>query len=245
MAGGATVSVQLKSGTNDFHGSTWIYNSVEKFEAKAYFAGGLKPPHLVANNTGASIGGPIKKDKLFFFFAYEGDFTRSSDSGILSIPNAAQTGGGIADGNFTGSVNPIYDPYTGTYDGKNRTPFAGNIIPLSRMNPIVRDKILPFIPATNTGGAAVTNNFEMNRATVYNLHKFESKVDYNLTSKLRVSGRYGKHPYYNFQETIYGEALGGADALPQSQAGNYLQNGAQVTWSVAGTYVASRRWFWT
>ena len=79
----------------------------------------------------------------------------------------------------------------------------------------------------------------MNRATAYNLHKFESKVDYNVTSKLRVSGRYGKHPYYNFQETIYGEALGGADAFPQSQAGNYLQNGAQMTWSVAATYVAS------
>jgi hypothetical protein len=79
----------------------------------------------------------------------------------------------------------------------------------------------------------------MNRATSYNLHKFESKVDYNVTSKLRLSGRYGKHPYTNFQDTIYGDVLGGADAFPQSQAGNYLQNGAQMTWSAMATYVAS------
>jgi hypothetical protein len=241
LSGGSTVNLMLKSGTNDLHGSTWIYNSIEKFEAKAYFAGGLKPPHLVNNNTGVSIGGPVKKDKLFFFFAYEGDFTRSADSGILSIPNAVQTGGGKAGvaGDLSGSDSAIYDPYTGTYDGQGRLPFAGNQIPSSRMNPIVRDKILPFIPATNYGGAAVNNNFQMNRATTYNLHKFESKVDYNATSKLRVSARYGKHPYYNFQAPIYGEVLGGAAGFPQSEAGNYLQNGAGTSWAGSATYVAS------
>jgi len=242
LSGGATVNVMFKSGTNDFHGSAWIFNSIEKFEAKAYFAGGLKPPHLVNNNTGASLGGPIKKDKLFFFFAYEGDFQRSADSAVLSFPNVAQTGGGIPgrDGDLSGSANFIYDPYTGTYDGRNRTPFAGNKIPYSRMNTIVRDKILPFIPPTTPAlGAAVTNNIQMNRATSYNLHKYESKVDYNMTSKLRVTWRYGKHPYYNFQSPIYGEVLGGAGAFPQSEAGNYLQNGDGSNWAGSATYVAS------
>ena len=171
LSGGATVNVMFKSGTNDFHGATWLYNSVSKFQAKAYFAGGLPVPHLVINNTGGSVGGPIKKDKLFFHVTYEADFNRSAESGTLSIPNAALTGGGKAgvDGDLSGSANLIYDPNTGTYDGRNRTAFAGNKIPYSRMNTIVRDKILPFIPATNTGGAAVIDNFQMNRATDYNL----------------------------------------------------------------------------
>ena len=107
------------------------------------------------------------------------------------------------------------------------------------MNTIVRDKILPFIPPTNYGGDAVTQNIQLNRATTYNLHKFESKVDYNATSALRFTFRYGKHPYYNYQDPIYGQILGGSGGFPQSGAGNYLQNGHNLNSSGTVTYVAS------
>ena len=60
-------------------------------------------------------------------------------------------------------------------------------------------KIIPNIPQTNIGGAAVVNNYYTNRSNVYNLHKIDTKLDYNVTSKLRVSGRFGYQPYYNFQ----------------------------------------------
>jgi hypothetical protein len=79
----------------------------------------------------------------------------------------------------------------------------------------------------------------MNRLTIYNLHKIDTKFDYNPTSKLRLSYRWGKQPYYNFQQPIYGETLGGSAGFPQSGAGNYLQHGHGFATSASANYVAS------
>jgi hypothetical protein len=231
QAGGASVNVQLKSGSNDLHGGLFWYNSTSATEANNFFSSASKPPHLVYNNGGGSVGGRIIRDKLFFFGSYEGDFSRSAESGILSIPNAIQLSG-----NLSGSATPIYDPTTGTPDGQNRTPFTDNIIPQSRIDPVVK-RIIANIPATNLPG--VVNNLYMDRAVVYNLHKTDTKVDYNATSRLRLSGRWGKQPYYNTFQPIYGEVLGGNGGFPQSGAGNYLQHGAGLAWAGQATYVAS------
>ena len=179
------------------------------------------------------------RDKLFYFGSYEGDYLRSAESGVLSIPAAINLSGDLS-----GSPNPVYDPSTGTADGRNRTPFVENIIPQSRIDPVVR-KIIPNIPRTNIAGDPVVNNFYLDRGVLYNLHKFDTKFDYNATSKLRVSFRWGKQPYYNTFAPIYGEVLGGngggypTNVFPQSGAGNYLQNGAATAWSGSGTYVVS------
>ena len=133
LAGGASVNVQLKSGTNDLHGGLYWYNSTSATEANNFFSRANKPPHLVDNNPGGFVGGRIIKDKLFYFGSYEGDYTRSAESGILSIPNAIQLSGDLS-----GSNTPIYDPKTGTPDGKNRSPFEGNMIPSSRIDPVVK-----------------------------------------------------------------------------------------------------------
>ena len=237
LAGGATVAVMLKSGTNATHGGLYEYNIISKFEANNFFsnsAGISKPPHLVDNNTGGFIGGHILRNKLFYFGSYEGDFQNSANSGVLSIPNAVQLSG-----NMSGSGTPIYDPSTGTPDGKNRTPFPGNIIPKASFDPVVL-KMIPNIPATNVGGpAAVVNNFYINDANVYNLHKIDTKFDYIVNSKLRLSGRWAYQPYYDFQQPIYGEVLGGTSAFANAGAGNYLQHGAGLAIAGSGTYVIS------
>ena len=85
----------------------------------------------------------------------------------------------------------------------------------------------------------MVNNYYTNRSTIYNLHKIDTKLDYNVTSKLRVSGRFGYQPYYNFQTPFYGETLGGSGAFAQSGAGNYLQHGAGLAVSASGSYVIS------
>jgi len=231
LAGGASVNVQLRSGSNVTHGGVYWYNSTSATEANNFFSSTSKPPHLVNNNTGGLLGGRVIKDKLFYFGSYEGDFTRSAESGILSIPNAIQLSGDLS-----GSANPIYDPNTGTPDGKNRTPLPGNIIPSSRIDPVVK-KIIPNIPATNLPG--VVNNYYMNRAVLYNLHKIDTKFDYNATPKLRLSARWGYQPYYNTFQPIYGEVLGSNGGFPQSGAGNYLQHGAGEAISASVNYVAS------
>jgi hypothetical protein len=233
ISGGSTVQVILKSGSNQTHGGVYDFNIISRFEANNFFSPYPKPPHLVDNDTGGFLGGHILRNKLFYFGSYEGDFNNSSNSGVLSIPNAAQLSG-----NMTGSGNPIYDPATGNPDGTGKTPFPGNIIPISRFDPVTL-KIIPNIPATNVGGAAVVNNFYINDANVYNLHKADTKLDWNVNSKLRLSGRWGYSPYYNYQQPIYGNILGGASAFPQAGAGNYLQHGAGLAVSGSGSYVVS------
>ena len=239
FASGASVNVMLKSGSNQTHGAAYIYNIDSAFEANNFFAnssGISKPPHLVDNDTGANIGGHIVKDKLFYFGGYEGDYTRSANSGILSFPAQQQLGG-----DFSASPTPIYNPYSGTTSGANsgqgRTPFPGNIIPQSLFSPVIA-KIIPFIPATNIPG--VNNNYYTNEPAVYNLHKMDSKADYNATPKLRLSARWGYQPYYSFFGAVYGNTLGGAGPFSTAcGACNYLQNGATMGTSASGTYVAS------
>ncbi len=234
QARGASVNVRLKGGSNETNGALWWYNSTSATSANNFFAnsaGREKPPHLVTNNAGGSIGGRIIRDKLFYFGSYEGDFVHSADSGVLSIPGTTQLSG-----DMSGSANPIYDPLTGSSDGKGRTPFLNNRIPADRIDGVVR-KIIPDIPATNLPG--VVDNYFLNRPTVYRLHKIDTKVDYNATDKLRLSGRWAKQPYYNFQAPIYGENLGSNGGFPNTGAANYLQNGAGLAISVSGTYVAS------
>src|SRR5215831_6240821 len=236
IAGGASVNVMLKSGSNETHGGAYLYNINSAFEANNFFAnssGISKPPHLVDNNFGGFAGGHIIRNKLFYFGSYEVDLNHSADSAILSFPNHAQLGG-----DMSGSGTPIYDPDTGKPDGTGKTPFPGNIIPTNRIDPVTL-KIIPNIPQTNLGGAAVVNNYYTNRSTIYNLHKIDTKLDYNVTSKLRLSGRFGYQPYYNFQTPFYGEILGGSGGFGQSGAGNYLQHGAGLAVSGSGSYVAS------
>jgi len=237
LSGGASVNVQLKSGTNEMHGSGYWYNSTSATEARPFFSSASKAPHLVINNPGGTLGGRVIKDKLFYFGSYEGEFTRSAESGILSIPGPKELSGDLS-----GSATPIYDPNTGTSDGRGRTPFANNLIPQNRIDPVVR-KIIPSIPTANLPG--VVNNYYIDRGVLYNLHKIDTKVDFNATSKLRISGRWGYQPYYNTFAPIYGENLGGNGSgvptavFPQSGAGNYLQHGAGMAASGVATYVAS------
>jgi hypothetical protein len=108
IAGGASVNVMLKSGSNETHGAVYEYNINSAFEANNFFAnasGISKPPHLVDNNPGGFVGGHILRNKLFYFGSYEGDYAHTSDSALLSFPNHAQLGG-----DMSGSGTPIYDP---------------------------------------------------------------------------------------------------------------------------------------
>jgi len=234
LAGGASVNVRLKSGSNSFHGSAFEYNVVNKFEANNFFSNlaGAKPAHLVNNNPGVSAGGHIIRNKLFYFGSYEGDYLNSAASGILSLPNAT-----MLSGDESGSSHPIYDPLTGTSDGKGRTPFTGNRVPANRFDPVVA-KLLPHFPAVTFPNLSVANDY-VNQGTVYNLHKMDTKFDYVTTDRLRFSGRWGYQPYYNLQQPIYGPFLGGNGGFPTAGAGNYLQHGATLAVSGSGTYTVS------
>jgi len=128
-AGGAVVNVIMKPGSNNFHGSLFEYHRDSDLQARNIFATSV--PHTVYNQYGGSIGGPILKDKLFFF----GDFQGSRDlEGQIALPTIPTLD--MRAGNFTASPTIIYDPATGNPNGAGRTPFPNQQIPATRISPI-------------------------------------------------------------------------------------------------------------
>jgi hypothetical protein len=234
LSGGPSVTVQLKSGSNSIHGGFYEYNINNATESRSFFQPTTqKAAHLVDNDTGGYVGGPIIRDKLFYFAGYEGDYIRQGYAGIISVPTPQ-----MLSGDLSGSSVPIYDPSTGNADGSGRTAFPGNKIPANRISNVAKIMI-PYVPAPNLPG--ITNNFSVVQSTIYNLHKIDTKIDYQITPKLRVSGRYGYQPYFNQQNPFFGQFLGGSSggwpAFSANGAGNYLQNGATLAVSGSVTYI--------
>ncbi|QHS53158.1 carboxypeptidase regulatory-like domain-containing protein [Edaphobacter sp. 12200R-103] len=253
LSGGPAVTVTLKSGSNAFHGSAYAFNISSFGMTRDFFQpAGQKPPHFVDNNVGVTISGPIIRNKLFYFGSYEGDFTRQAYSGLVSVPTPTMLSGDMfsAGDNTNGVVtaaNQLYDPFSGDANGAHKTPFPGNVIPASRINPIIRNHILPFLGTDsvnnpNAGApGAIQNNLFVKQANMYNLHKIDSKFDYIATSKLRVSFRYSKQPYNSLLNPIFGTPLGGTSnnwpAFAKAGNGNYYEHGAVTALSSSATYV--------
>src|SRR6266568_987149 len=136
-AGGAVTNVTLKSGSNDFHGSAFEYHRDGDLQARNVFASSV--PHTVYNQFGATFGGRIIKDKLFFFGDYQGSRDVSGNSNLPTIPTLP-----FRAGDLSASTTTIYDPAAGNPDGTGRAPFANKQIPANRISPIAQ-KILGFI----------------------------------------------------------------------------------------------------
>ena len=197
-AGGAVVNVMMKSGTNAFHGTLFEYHRDSALQARNVFANTV--PHTVYNQYGGSIGGRIKRDKLFFF----GDFQGSRDIlGQIAIPIIPTMP--FRAGDFTASPTIIYDPATGTATGTGRTPFANNQIPSNRISPIAA-KYLSFLPPPTTN--VLTNNYQAVNAQTKKIEQFDVKVDYVISSNDRMFVRYSYQQATVTNPGIYGPGLG-------------------------------------
>jgi hypothetical protein len=135
-ATGAVVNLMIRSGANAVHGAAYEFLQNSAFDARAFFNPTVG--HLAYNYVGGNVGGPIKRNRIFFFVNYLRTMDHEANTNLLNIPsNAFRTGDLSSD--LTGGTNHVvYDPLTGTTDGsgQNRTPFPGNIIPANRINPI-------------------------------------------------------------------------------------------------------------
>ena len=226
---GTVVNVTLKSGTNNFHGSVFQNMENNGVNARNYFAQGPNG-RLVYNYTGGSLGGPILKDKLFAF----GDFLRVSDheSSTVNenIPFYNVAGNVLNLSEYSGQV---YDPNTGdTADcgasgtsaaacGTGRTPFAGNLIPISNagISPVAltvfqQIDALARNPKTNLASAkyiagATTNNFSQNTPFSKDATSYDIKSDYAISDKNHLSGRFSHQKTTTFQAPLFGSFLGG------------------------------------
>ncbi|MBS1822794.1 MAG: carboxypeptidase regulatory-like domain-containing protein, partial [Acidobacteria bacterium] len=178
-SGGAVVNVVTRSGSNSFHGSVFEFIRNSALDARGYFDS-AKPP-FQQNQFGAALGGPIKKDKLFFFTDYQGLITHTAPTAITSVPTAAMRAG-----NFQGFAN-IYDPATYNATTKTRTQFANNQINPARFDPVAVN-LLQTLPMPNLPGNA--NNFRYNNLQVNVQHQYDVRLDYILSAKDSVFFQY-------------------------------------------------------
>lgn len=218
FAGGAAVTVITKSGTNEIHGSAFEYHDNQHLKAYNFFAktpGALKPLRIY-NNYGGTIGGPIKKNKLFFFYSLDGTLQRDGAVGRFSVPVPE-----IRAGNFANTGTVIYDPATGNADGSGRTPFAGGIIPDSRISQAAK-KIQAFYPQPNLPGAA--SNFLAAAVPKFNRHYNDVKINWNRNDRHQVFGHYGIMKALVQGFPIFGDGIGPAPGSDPGTGDTKVQN---------------------
>jgi hypothetical protein len=178
--GGAVVQMTTKSGTNSFHGSAYEYLRNDVLQATPYFATHKAP--LRYNLFGATLGGPIIKDKTYFFFNYEGLRSIVSTTQVLNVPTLAEDGG-----DFSADSYKVIDPTTGLQ-------FPGNIIPTTSQDP-VGAKLAALYPAPNVPGAPSGKaNFIANDPTTTRTNTYVARVDHNFSEKDRIFGRFLADP---------------------------------------------------
>ena len=205
LAGGAAISVQIKSGTNQIRGSAFEYHFNEKMRASNYFTPvGTNEGKWLENQYGGTLGGPIRQNKLFYFVSYEGTRQDRDVPRTISVPTAA-----IRTGDFSATGTTIHDPFTGNEDGTGRTPFPGNVIPQDRISPVAK-KLLAHWPAPNLPGEM--NNYFVQPRFQFNRWTVDSKVNWNATDRLQIFGRYSQLDFYQNSETVFGDQLQGDDA---------------------------------
>lgn len=227
-AGGAAMNIVIKSGTNQFHGTAYEYNGNQHYNARTYFnTASVQPalPKNIFNQYGYTIGGPIKKDKLFFFVSEEFTKIRKTNSGFASVATAA-----MRQGNFCGTGTTIYDPstssvITGAAAGTGKTAFANQCaIPVSAAAATLMALSYP-MPNTNLSAAVPANNYFGSTVFAVNRNDIDAKVNYTPSAKTTLFGHYGILPYDLNDPQQFGGIQGGTwDGGQAGVASGRLQN---------------------
>jgi hypothetical protein len=239
--GGGAINISLKSGTNSLHGSGYEYLKRTQFNAAAFSdnAHGNTVPNNALDQYGFTLGGPVRipkvyngKDKTFFFFAWERyhEDQEYPAEKVASVPTAAQRQGDFSDTrDNAGRLITIYDPMTGRADATGkwiRQPFAGNMIPSDRINPVAA-KILALYPLPNTvsaGSPAWQNNYYWaDNVAKFNFSNIMLRVDHNFSSRERV---YARWSWSDFTQVRTANAIPGLGG--DHRDGGKLSNGGVV-----------------
>jgi hypothetical protein len=186
MAGGAAITLVTKSGTNSLKGSAFEFFNGDSLNARKFFDPSVQPSKK--NIVGGTLGGPISRDKVFFFGSYEGYFERTTQFDFYDVPTAA-----MRSGDFSATSQIIYNPFTGDpATGLGRQAFTGNIIPQTMLDPIAQ-KVVAFYPLPNTGApGAISRNFVRQDRVVVDRHNFDAKVNWNRTSAHQIWAKYSE-----------------------------------------------------
>jgi len=207
MAGGVSVTVATKSGTNAYHGSAFAFHTNNTLYAKNFFFTDPKAPKNIVNIDGFTLGGPIKRNRLFFFGDWEGMRERKNALRLTTVATPDQRAG-----DFSAYNTPIHDPATGSRDGSGRLPFPNARVPASLFSPITL-KMQSFVPAANRPGP--TANFFNSDSQVIDRDNFDLKLDWNRTDRHTIWGKYGRMDAHVQCNPSLGEAGGAGLCLGQ------------------------------
>lgn len=260
---GALLQATTKSGTNSFHGSLFEYVRNDKFNANDRFSA-LNLP-LRWNQFGGSLGGPIRKEKIFFFADYQGTRRRRSASTVTTVPTSAERAGDLtallgnyicADGSSSpsGCSNPVmvpttegasvaaragmvFSPTSGDQNGNNRRAITTN----GQVNviavPAAVTNILQFLPMPNTNFGALANNYIASGSEKFDSDQVDGRIDYSYSDKLHFFGRYTIADFDLSAPGAYGTEAGGPALNGINFAGSSLDRNQSV--ALGSTYTLS------
>lgn len=243
-SGGGVVSIQTKAGTNSFHGDLYEFFRPNFTAARPYGFGATVPPStLKQHNYGATLGGPVKKDKAFFFGSYERtqtsqpltylDATPPMDQ-ITFLPDGSADLSKMIDP-FSGTPIPIFDPNVSyaCYGGCSQQ-FPGNIIPASRISQAGKNTLLNFFPKPNLPGIdnGWYDNFFVDSPTTYSQNQIDARYDQNITENDRL---YLTYHYVN-QNILDTDPYHGATPVPGAGDADQANKEDLETQTISATY---------
>ena len=194
---GGTMSVAVKSGTNEIHGTAYYFGRNPALNAVQNPI--TRTPNFIRNHIwGGTVGAPVIKNKLFTFVAYEGWRTKEPRDTLRTMPTDLERIGDFSRSlNRAGGLRTIYDPATTVLNVATNTatrqPFPNNMIPASRIDPtaarIMKDLWGPNGPGDDLAGS---NNFKASYPWPMKNWNFSNRTDWNISDNLKVFGRYSR-----------------------------------------------------
>lgn len=243
---GGLISMTLKSGTNDWHGTGFYLGRYPWLNAQAdrtRFTKNANRQHMY----GGTIGNAIIKNKLFNFFSLERWKVGYPGSYVATVPTSLERSGDFSQSyNIDGGLYTVYDPWTTVQSGSggfSRTPFAGNKIPQSRFDPLSSSLLKDFWDG-NSGGDNITrvNNFKVGYTEVYNYYNFSDRVDYNINDSWKVYGRVSRY----YTDDLAPNATPNQSRLfvPTGTSRGATQISGDAVWTINPTTVANFHGDW-
>ncbi len=199
FSAGGTLNVSMKSGTNDYHGTAYYFGRVPKLNAvtNRLVPGGIS---LVKNHIGGgTVGGPVLKNRLFFYQTYERWKNTQPREMVSTLPtDLERTGDFSRTLNPTGGVRTIYDPFTTQFDAATatvtRTPFPGNILPKQRIDPTGQKALNDLWKPNNPGiGLTGVDNYRTSYPWWLKYWNLSNRVDFNINDQWRMYTRYSRY----------------------------------------------------
>ncbi len=253
---GAVVNIVLKSGTNGLHGDVYEYsrssffNASNPFDRRDSSGAAFLSPRVNFNDFGGTVGGPIRKDKTFFFFSWETSLLHENKPQIYTVPTAQERLGNFSDRPDLG-VCPtclLYNPYSTTGPDSqglfHRTPYAGNTIPTSQLDPLAQYYVSSYpnpnftdpLQQGGSGCGTFCNNYLGTVGSSLTTNNMSIKIDHRFTEKSALFVEYLYNPSYyaNYRLPWFGptaptQGLGGAQ--PYTTANQILALGHTQTFS--------------